>query len=59
MREANVTPYILIAAEQLWSYHSIYGPTRPVDLIVGLGSYDLRVADRCAELYVKLWHHWS
>jgi hypothetical protein len=54
MREANVTPNILVAAEQLWSYHSIYDPPRPVDLIVGLGSYDLRVADRCAELYVKL-----
>jgi uncharacterized SAM-binding protein YcdF (DUF218 family) len=53
MREANVTPDILAAAEQLWSYHSIYDPPRPVDLIVGLGSYDLRVADRCAELYAE------
>ena len=59
MREADVTPDILAAAEQLWSYHSIYNPPRPVDLIVGLGSYDVRVADRYDEPCVKLWHHLS
>jgi uncharacterized SAM-binding protein YcdF (DUF218 family) len=39
------------AAEVLWDYHCIYNPPRPADAIVGLGSYDLRVADWCAELY--------
>ena len=39
------------AAEVLWDYHCIYHTPRPADAIVGLGSYDLRVADWCAELF--------
>lgn len=39
------------AAETLWQYHCIYDAPVPSDVIVGLGSYDLRVADRCADLY--------
>ncbi|WP_421851888.1 YdcF family protein [Oricola sp.] len=38
------------AAEILWEYHCIYETPRPADAIIGLGSYDLRVADWCAEL---------
>ncbi|MFZ2101123.1 MAG: YdcF family protein [Oricola sp.] len=48
-REA--TPGDIAAAEMLWDYHCIYEPPREADAIVGLGSYDLRVADWCAELY--------
>ncbi|MBA8899756.1 YdcF family protein [Phyllobacterium sp. P30BS-XVII] len=39
------------ASRILWDFHLIYDPLAPADLIVGLGSYDLRVADRCAELF--------
>lgn len=39
-------------AEKLWDYHRLGQEITPCDVIVGLGSYDLRVADRCAEL----WH---
>lgn len=35
----------------MWHYHRRQDPLRPVDAIVGLGSYDLRVADHCAALY--------
>lgn len=39
------------AAEVLWRYHCVYDPLTACDAIIGLGSYDLRVADRCAQLY--------
>lgn len=41
------------AAEVLWRYHCIYDRLEPCDAIIGLGSYDLRVADRCAELFAQ------
>ena len=36
----------------LWEYHCVYDTPRPADAIIGLGSYDLRVADWCAELHL-------
>ncbi len=50
MRSA-ISPAVLRAARTLWNFHLIYDELSEVDLIVGLGSYDLRVADRCAELF--------
>lgn len=38
-------------ARGLWDYHNTETTLENADIIVGLGSYDLRVADRCAELY--------
>jgi len=38
-------------AETLWEYHRYFVPAERADVIIGLGSYDLRVADRCAELF--------
>jgi hypothetical protein len=35
---------------RLWRYHHVYDDFLSVDLVVCLGSYDLRVAERCAEL---------
>jgi uncharacterized SAM-binding protein YcdF (DUF218 family) len=43
-------PDIMDAAETLWRYHAVQDTLEPCDAIVGLGSYDLRVADRCAAL---------
>lgn len=37
-------------ARLLWDYHRVVGTLAPADAIVGLGSYDLRVAHWCAEL---------
>jgi len=38
-------------AQLLWDYHNTETPLENADIIVGLGSYDLRVADRCAALH--------
>jgi uncharacterized SAM-binding protein YcdF (DUF218 family) len=37
-------------ARVLWNYHRVVGELAPVDAIIGLGSYDLRVARWCAAL---------
>lgn len=39
------------AARTLFDYHRIDDPLVPSDAIIGLGSYDLRVAERCAEFF--------
>ncbi|QPH56175.1 YdcF family protein [Pontivivens ytuae] len=39
------------AARKLWDFHCIYDALGPADVIIGLGSYDIRVALRCAELF--------
>src|ERR1700675_3618923 len=41
---------VIDLAQQLWSYLRLNVPVEKADCIVGLGSYDLRVAERCAEL---------
>jgi uncharacterized SAM-binding protein YcdF (DUF218 family) len=38
-------------AKVLWDYHNTETTLDNADIIVGLGSYDLRVADRCADLH--------
>lgn len=40
-------------AQILWDYHHLEGPLEKSDCIVGLGSYDLRGAERCADLYLN------
>jgi len=35
----------------LWHYHNVGSDPKQSDIILGLGSYDLRVADHCAALY--------
>ncbi len=42
-------------AQSLWSYLNLNGPVERTDCIVGLGSYDTRVAERCANLYLDDW----
>lgn len=39
------------AARTLWDFHCIYDVLGPADVIIGLGSYDIRIALRCAELF--------
>lgn len=48
---SRIDAEVLAAAGVLWDYHCIYHEPRAADAIIGLGSYDLRVADRCAELH--------
>ena len=40
-------------AQILWDFHKIDHPVEKADLILGLGSYDLRVADHCAKLALE------
>ncbi len=48
-----VTTEILQLAQQLWDYHHMNHQLKNSDCILALGSHDLRVADRAAELYLK------
>jgi uncharacterized SAM-binding protein YcdF (DUF218 family) len=50
-----ITPGILKLAQQLWDYHHMNNHLAKSDCILALGSHDLRVADRTAELYLEGW----
>lgn len=48
-----ITSEIMTAAQKLWNYHHMNHVLTPADCILALGSHDLRVADRAAELYLQ------
>jgi uncharacterized SAM-binding protein YcdF (DUF218 family) len=48
-----VKPEVLVEARKLWDYHHLNHIPAPADCILVLGSHDLRVADRGAELYLQ------
>jgi uncharacterized SAM-binding protein YcdF (DUF218 family) len=48
-----ITPDVLEAARKLWDYHHMNQMPAPADCILVLGSHDLRVANRGAELYLQ------
>jgi uncharacterized SAM-binding protein YcdF (DUF218 family) len=50
-----ITPEVLSLARQLWHYHHMNHQPAKADCILALGSHDLRVADRAAELYLQGW----
>ncbi|MCW3092479.1 MAG: YdcF family protein [Ferruginibacter sp.] len=50
-----ITPEVLQLAQQLWNYHHMNHSLAKSDCILALGSHDLRVADRAAELYLQGW----
>jgi uncharacterized SAM-binding protein YcdF (DUF218 family) len=50
-----VEPEVLSLAKQLWDYHHVNHELAKADCILALGSHDLRVADRAAELYSEGW----
>src|SRR5688572_13212253 len=50
-----ITPEVLALAQQLWDYHHMNHKPAKADCILALGSHDLRVADRAAELYLQGW----
>lgn len=49
--ERALTPAVRAHAERLFRYHDVSEPPVPADVIVGLGSYQLAVADHCARLH--------
>lgn len=50
-----ITKEVLIEAKKLWDYHHLNHIPETSDCILVLGSHDLRVADRGAELYLQGW----
>jgi len=50
-----ITQQVLAEAKKLWDYHHMHHTPAKVDCILALGSHDLRVADRAAELYLEGW----
>ena len=46
---------ILFLARQLWDYHHMDHKLEKADCILALGSHDLRVAERAADLYLEGW----
>ena len=45
-------------AEILWDFQKMTQPLEKSDIILGLGSYDIRVAEHCAELWLADWAPW-
>jgi uncharacterized SAM-binding protein YcdF (DUF218 family) len=54
-RPIAIDPEVQELAQRLWDYHHLNQALASTDCVVGLGSYDLRVADRCADLYQQGW----
>ncbi len=50
-----ITEETLIFAKQLWDYHHVNNHLEKADCILVLGSHDVRVAERAAELYLEGW----
>ena len=48
-----ITQNVLDEARKLWDYHHMHHTPANADCILALGSVDLRVADRAAELYLQ------
>ena len=46
---------VIKLAEKLWDYHHMHHQLRKSDCILALGSHDLRVAERAAELWLQGW----
>ena len=44
-------------AKIIWDYHLMHHRLKKVDLILALGSSDIQVAERAAELYMQNWSH--
>jgi uncharacterized SAM-binding protein YcdF (DUF218 family) len=50
-----VTPEIFSLAQTLWNFHHMDHQLAKSDCILALGSHDLRVAHRAADLYLEGW----
>ncbi len=50
-----ITLEIISLAQKLWDYHHMNHGLTKADCILGLGSHDLRVAERAADIYFEGW----
>jgi uncharacterized SAM-binding protein YcdF (DUF218 family) len=55
MEKITITEEVLELAQGIWDYHHLYHMMAKADCILALGSHDLRVANRAAELYLEGW----
>ena len=53
--ERELTPEVLSFARKLWDYHHMNHSLVKSDCILALGSHDLRVAERAAQLFLEGW----
>lgn len=44
-----------VLARRIWDYHHVHHDLEQADAIVALGSHDLRVAERAADVYLAGW----
>lgn len=54
-RNLMISSETLQLAKKLWDYHHMHHTIEKADCILALGSHDLRVAERAAELYLDGW----
>ncbi|GAB3240426.1 YdcF family protein [Kineosporia babensis] len=52
MAHSSLPPQIRPAVRVLWEYHDLHHRLEPTDVGIGLGSHDLGVATRAAQLYL-------
>jgi len=50
-----ITDEIIMLSKKLWNYHLMNHVLQKSDCILVLGSHDVRVAERAAELYLEEW----
>lgn len=50
-----ITEEIMSLAQKVWDYHHVNHTLEKSDCILVLGSHDVRVAERAAELYLQQW----
>lgn len=53
-----LSPETLQLAQRVWDYHHLNHTLQPADCIMVLGSHDLRVAERGAELWLQGYAPW-
>ena len=54
----SISPETLQLARRIWDYHHVNHTIQPADCIMVLGSHDLRVAERGAELWLQGYAPW-
>jgi uncharacterized SAM-binding protein YcdF (DUF218 family) len=50
-----MTEEAIALAQKVWDYHHVNNSLEKADCILVLGSHDVRVAERAAELYLQQW----
>ena len=50
-----INQHVINLAKILWDYHHMHHKISKADCILALGSHDLRVANRAADLWLEGW----